>query len=468
MSAEGFGELRSALHRAPDEEAWEAVCASLDAMPAQMAREQGIPYAREHLERWPDALRAAPERWLLDALRGRAPDALELARALRWNELLELKHKLPFDAARVRLLAHTRALSGLTRLSLERQEISDAGMLALVTQPPWSALQSLHLTHARVTARGAQALAESALSRALRALNLESNPLDDAAGGALASGDWGALTRLELSRARLSAAGLRALLQHPWPALTTLDLSFNPLDVLALDQLSQSALGDRLASLSLRGCARPARDAPAPGLAMLPLPALRALNVSQCRIVPEHLLSLTRQARLPALDKLTIDLRSWDQAQLATLRDADWTRLHTLRVHLSELDAQRLGALLEALHTPALRTLDLWSNPLGDEGAKLLAQATLPPTLRELNLTSAQLGPDGARALAHAPWLERLERLSLANNPLGDEGVEALAKSAHLGKLIALDLRWTAYSEAGARSLRTSATLPDAIKRALA
>ena len=57
-----FGELRSALARAPSERAWRALCEVLERGDVARLEAEQLPYVLSCLERWPDALKIAPAR----------------------------------------------------------------------------------------------------------------------------------------------------------------------------------------------------------------------------------------------------------------------------------------------------------------------------------------------------------------------------------------------------------------------
>jgi Ran GTPase-activating protein (RanGAP) involved in mRNA processing and transport len=91
--------------------------------------------------------------------------------------------------------------------------------------------------------------------------------------------------------------------------------------------------------------------------------------------------------------------------------------------------------LLEQLRgTPleSIETLDLGYNQLGPEGAALLARFELP-ALRSLSLEANRIGERGALALAGARWIDQLTTLRLGgarrygrDNHIGDGGLSAL------------------------------------------
>lgn len=62
--------LRELVHEPPAPESWAAICDLFDAWP-DASVEVGLAYAREHLARWPEALRTPPPHWELALALGR-------------------------------------------------------------------------------------------------------------------------------------------------------------------------------------------------------------------------------------------------------------------------------------------------------------------------------------------------------------------------------------------------------------
>ena len=138
---------------------------------------------------------------------------------------------------------------------------------------------------------------------------------------------------------------------------------------------------------------------------------------------------------------------------------------------------QRLVAGLSARALPSLTWLQIDCMHVGDAGASALAAALgrgALPRLKTLILTNAAIGDAGLVALA--PALRQrpaLETLSLQGNPLGDKGFAALVApppasappppAGGLAKLKRLDLSRTQVTDAGCTSLAAalnSGTLP--------
>jgi uncharacterized protein (TIGR02996 family) len=128
--------------------------------------------------------------------------------------------------------------------------------------------------------------------------------------------------------------------------------------------------------------------------------------------------------------------------------------------HLGNLRSLRLrggaNALAGAHSLARLEALDIGSNNLGDDGAWAVLRAQLP-ALRSLTMSGNWLGDGAARALATAPLLAHVSELDLSRNSLGPAGVEALAGSAHASGLRAL---WLGFNPVGDSGAITAARLP--------
>src|SRR5262249_29210059 len=127
-------------------------------------------------------------------------------------------------------------------------------------------------------------------------------------------------------------------------------------------------------------------------------------------------------------------------------------------VRLRALDLERndLGdndvAALASPHLMGLKTLLLWSNRVGDAGARAI-MAWLPGLAR-LDLSGNIVGDDGMEALSFSPALARLKLLDLSGNQVGDTGALALASSTYATTLGWVDLARNPIGAAGQSALR--------------
>lgn len=136
-----FGELRAILAReGVDAASWAELCALVAKWPADRLDEV-VPYAKDHLEAWPDGLRVAPPEWVLDERDG----LLALTRSLRINP--ELCGPNGWPAGTILEVAELSARAwwaGLTGVELVSQRLGAQDMARL---PP--AAQKLRLSYNR-------------------------------------------------------------------------------------------------------------------------------------------------------------------------------------------------------------------------------------------------------------------------------------------------------------------------------
>jgi uncharacterized protein (TIGR02996 family) len=167
------------------------------------------------------------------------------------------------------------------------------------------------------------------------------------------------------------------------------------------------------------------------------LRGLRALwlglgQYTRNKIGPEGCAALAAPDALPALDTLDLDFNA--------VGDAGWR---------AWVDGGRLGRFV------ALR---LQSCGLSDAGVAGMFAPGCLPALRTLDLSHNALTAETARAVAASPP-PALTSLWLYGNPLGDRGVEALAAATWGPALTELNLQMVGMTAAGAEALITSPTL---------
>ncbi|MEM1348311.1 MAG: hypothetical protein AAGI01_07150 [Myxococcota bacterium] len=90
------------------------------------------------------------------------------------------------------------------------------------------------------------------------------------------------------------------------------------------------------------------------------------------------------------------------------------------------LTARGLSYLCESDALHSLQVLSIWDNPLGDEGAKVLAEAKLQRVER-LYARDVGISDEGAIELAQSEAWPKLRTLNLEHNHIEDLGAEALA-----------------------------------------
>ncbi len=380
-------------------------------------------------------------------------------------------------------LAGSEALGRLTTLALGGNRLGPDGAAALAVSSSLRSLECLDLTRNSIGPSGAAALALSEALRGVRRLVLAGNALGreglklllsartferleelDLAGNDL--GPAGAMVlagapsvrrlwRLRLANDGLGDAGVAALLGSAnLSGLRTLDIAQNDLSASAV-----SLIGDAPPQLEHLDLSRnPLGAAGATSLAeSLRRLRIRHLAVSGCNLDGRALAELLHAAtRLESLDAADNPIGT-DGARLIA-QVATTAQLEHLDLSRCGLGRAGLASLLDGVGS--LRRLALSSNRLGDEGASLLvAYAPRLPRLERLELDDDDLGPEAAAALAASAFARHLGSLSLAHNPLRDAGAEALGAGAGWHALTSLCLSHCEIGSAGVASLANAASL---------
>lgn len=303
-------------------------------------------------ERWPDALRLAPGRWLRDRIEGRPQPRLRLARAL------DLTLQGPLSGDR---LAWTDApeLARATILRVFDDRLDDAGLARWIEGPSNPRPRELALASGLTDVSARRIVADP------RAPHLE---------------------RLALFRGALGPAGLQALLAAPPPRLRRLLLGRNLFGEPGARALAGPTALAHLELLDL-DCNR--LDGPAlRALARAPLLAgVRVLNLSNNPIGAEGCAALADSPHLG--------------------------RLEVLYLHGCALDDAALAPLLAAPWISGLKNLALSDNALTRAAVDRIA-GRLDLGLDELDLCHNHFDPQDAAARLHAaPHTARLRRLCL-------------------------------------------------------
>lgn len=201
--------LRDLFAAPPSTEGWARLLDLLGkASPKGEERRVALEYAQEHLQSWPDALRAARWPWVQA---GDHP-LLPLCRCLDTGQLNS--RKLGPDGAAA--LAASPCLSSFTQLRLFNSKLGDAGITALAASPHLTALTHLELGVNKITAAGAAALVAAPWIGGVIHLDLSGNNLRAAAAEALAAApQLASLRSLDLRDNPLGDRGARALAASP-------------------------------------------------------------------------------------------------------------------------------------------------------------------------------------------------------------------------------------------------------------
>lgn len=250
---------------------------------------------------------------------------------------------------------------------------------------------------------------------------------------------WTQLRSIRLSHQNLSDADVRAIAKAPLPHLRHLALT--DISVAALEAICQAPWAKQLEDLSFN--IKGDGDAAFMALAEAPFERLNKLYVGDTKPRETGAERFAQSKQMPALTSLSFGSVPLSASVLRALS----TGLHALRelsLYKCNVNAQRLHALLEDTHL-SLCELRLDINPLGDEGARVLA--AFGDGIESLSMDRVGMTDNGMEALASSPKLRRLKSLKMCKgwgetreNKLTGRGLTALLDSAYLSHLSELEL----------------------------
>lgn len=431
MKSFDFSELRGLLQQEPSARVWEQVCQLLGSARWDKAAEQWLPYADNYLDRvWPDKLRTWPSAW-----RSRRVAASALVRHLEvastnvknMNQCTDALAASPPPLTRLSVLLGNRESEPLTRLL--------RAMPATVTR--------LELTGAVPM----EAFFEGAPLAQLSALRIEQVPtLDDAHLGRLLDGlgerlrelavRWGSLTpagvqrliesehvarlvTLDLGGSRVAHeqlgepdhmnAGLRLMASVEWPALERLDMSHQHLnDPAALGQLV--ARMPALLDLNLAG--NPALvGADMTALIKGLRGSLRMLGLRGCPISDASMAALLGMEQLAGLEELDLSETCVGRETGVALRKvgSQLTRLDMTRLDMTQATYQDAMALAKAMAGTSLPALSELGVIQDVDFIRAMARVELPSLRRLVHEGKGELDEEVMAAVRRAPWGAQLD-----------------------------------------------------------
>jgi uncharacterized protein (TIGR02996 family) len=297
--------------------------------------------------------------------------------------------------------------------------------------------------------RGAVAVLRSTMLGNLRRLSVHKNEVTDAAAEALAEADrFPHLRRLDLASNELTADGARRLAAAAWLGrLEELRLSGNPIRDEGVEALAASEVWTGLRTLSLRGCGltqASARHVAACGR----LARLRELSLPMS---PGEG-ALGELARSPHLVELRcLDLKSTEVSEAdadALVRSPLAPRLRSLK--LADASGAVQKVVLSARSLSGLTGLAISgrrASPADGVVGKWLREAAHLENLTHLDVSYCKLGDADVAELARCPHFARLVALDLSSNAVTAAGFRALAESPHLNALKRLGAGWVLEPE---------------------
>lgn len=184
------------------------------------------------------------------------------------------------------------------------------------------------------------------------------------------------------------------------------------------------------------------------------LSGLLRLQLEHARVAGDAIVPLAHAAFAPKLVQLRVHHNKLALAGARTLAE-HFPALELLDVESTELRADGARAILSSKRLPALRSLDLSRNTLGEDLAGAIDAMEIP-ALRHLACLQNMLETNATAAIARSPRFDELRSLDLSDNPLGDAGVIALAESARLPRLDVLRIKRTGVGMRGLAALGAS------------
>jgi hypothetical protein len=377
--SERFGTLRALLQQAPSEHVWKELCEELALWGEEERERVALPYALDHLDRWPDEV----ERW------AHTNDPA-------WQQHIA-NSIAPYDEEWLAEVAQGPRASRVRHLKLESKILTHAATPEMVAR--LDGLVSVELLEGwrgkRAKAVGALALARRPWPPTLRSLKLEIR------------GNVGMDGGVEFARSIVRNA--------TFSGLTTLALHV-AFGVKGAELIAQSQHLRRVSCLSLDYT-----HITSEGIAKL----------VDCGVIGRlEQLSL----RCNQLDDVAVETLA-DSGQLGGLRVLDLAN--------NQIGDAGLIALIERGGLDRLEVLRIANNQIRDAGAAALANSPLlcaskPDRSRNgefQGLADNNIGRTGLLALLRSPHLDALEELELYGNPLTHEDILAIAAAPELARL---------------------------------
>lgn len=345
------------------------------------------------------------------------------------------------------------AVPFLRSLSLSYNS-GDPALADFAAMPGLAQLDALSLHRAETTEESILAFAQSPHLARLRSLDLTYTRLGPEGGLYLGqSPSLGQLRTLKLGWGEIGDDGVRALAGSAVCGnLRDLDVSSNGLTDAGLAAVAGSPHLAHLTALKLESNAFTAAGVAALGGAAF-RPTLTRLNLGGCGLDAAAAAALAG-VELPALTSLTVANNTLGEGGFRALVGAAFfSPLQVFEAWYT--GAGDAGALaLAAVGFTALRELVLDNNAIGDRGVAALVESPAVAGLRKLSLLGNTFGAAGARAIAASTTLAELLELDLRDAPIGEAGAAALARSPHLRKLTRLMVAKEHVGDAGETALR--------------
>jgi hypothetical protein len=424
-----FSELRALLQQEPSAQVWEQVCQLVGSARWDKAAEQWLPYAEGSLERgWPDRLRTWPSAWrvrrvaasvlarhlevgstnvktmnqCIDALEASAPPLTMISVMLGNREpgpLSRLLRAAPATLTRLELTGavpmeavfESAPLAQLSALRIEQVPTLDDADLDKLLKMLGEPLRELAVRWGSLTPEGARTLAQSEHVARLVTLDLGGSRIAHEPGDPnvglrhLASVEWPALERLDLSQQHLDDPAELGRLVARMPLLLDLELAGN----VALGGADMTAL--------IKGLRAP----------------LRMLGLRGCQITDASMAELLGMEQLEALEQLDLSETCVGRATGVALRKvgSQLTRLDMTRLDMTQAtyqDAMELAQAMAGTTLPALSELGVIPDV---DFIRAMARVELPSLRRLVHEGKGEMDEEVMAAVRRAPWGVQLDAM---------------------------------------------------------
>jgi uncharacterized protein (TIGR02996 family) len=232
---------------------------------------------------------------------------------------------------------------------------------------------------------------------------------------------------------------------------------FDSDDVASMRKMSEMRLLTRVMSLRCRAdvfASDPRGDRSINALLGSPqLQNVEELDLTSCRVTDAILFNLQQMGKMR---DLVLNCNTLSSDTLGEYINSPAAR-NLVRLALDRVRVgPSFGAQLRTAPLTKLQSLDLSRTNLQAGGIRGLTESRHLTALRELWLCWLKLGPNSAGRIARCATFANLRLLSLNNNNFGDDGVSELADSPHLKNLLTLQLRSNQLRTAGAQAVGRS------------
>jgi hypothetical protein len=161
--------------------------------------------------------------------------------------------------------------------------------------------------------------------------------------------------------------------------------------------------------------------------------SIRTLDVAACKNISLQDIAALANLETLYLSKCTFGRGVFTAFMAALMPNGRLHGLHSLGLNNCRVDNARVEVIAQMLRSnSSLKVLNLSTNPIGDEGAILLADVfSNPITVTNLSLRGCGIGNVGAIALAGLLKKNtKIKAVDLRSNAVADEGRQALLKAS--------------------------------------